>query len=319
MKPDKDKVFHCGVYSITIHGFLSFFKFNVFKLQLQFNSCSPNFFHLIQLSMNATLLLHLSFVIVSGTWIVLVPRHLLEAVVQRQVVSDRVLPASFALLIKGEVVGDVLINLAQGQLLLVRILDGHGYERGVGVGRPDQLQQLFLAGDGQPAQVGPTKARWVRYELPLRAVWRRDERRRVVSVQVGRGWVDARPVEPQVRVRRWCVISEAVAGGSLCALQALLVVHAAKVVAVDSGHVRGLLGAFGWERANGRGGVLVVLVMGLRVDGVHHSPREIPKEMLKRFRWPVPVARRQLQQVSGRSSGSFNSINPRQQAHAGTR
>lgn len=54
-------------------------------------------------------------------------------------------------------------------------------------------------------------------------------------------------------------------------------VHTAEVIAVHSGHVRGLLGAFGWERADGRGGV-VVLVVGLGVDGVHHSPREIPKE-----------------------------------------
>lgn len=72
---------------------------------------------------------------------------------------DRVLPAGFALLIKGEIVGDVLVDLAQGQLLLVRVLDGHGYERGVGVRRPDQLQQLLLAGHGQPAQVGPAEAR----------------------------------------------------------------------------------------------------------------------------------------------------------------
>lgn len=96
-------------------------------------------------------------------------------------------------------------------------------------------------------------------------------------MQVGCGGVDAWPVEPQVRVWRRCVIPEAVAGGSLRALEALLVVHAAEVVAVHSGHVRGLLGAFRWERADGGGRVLVVLVMGLRVDGVHHSPREIPK------------------------------------------
>lgn len=96
---------------------------------------------------------------VHGTWIVLVPRHFLEAVVQRQVVPDGVLPAGFALLVEGEVVGHVLVDLAQGQLLLVRVLDGHGDERGVGVGRPHQLQQLLLAGDGQPAQVGPAEPR----------------------------------------------------------------------------------------------------------------------------------------------------------------
>lgn len=212
---------------------------------------------------------------------------------------DRVLPACFALLIKREIIGDVLINLAERQLLLMRVLDGHGDEGRVGVGRPHQLQQLLLAGDGQPAQVGPSEARRVGQELPLRAVGGGDERRRAVSVQVGRGGVDAWAVEPQVRVRGRRVIPEAVAGGSLRARQALLVVHAAEVVAVDGCHVRGLLGTFGWERADGRGGVLVELVMGLlRVDGIHHSPREIPKERLERFRWPQPAVRRR-QQVSG--------------------
>lgn len=56
----------------------------------------------------------------------------------------------------------------------------------------------------------------------------------------------------------------------------------------------------------------MVLVMGLRVDGVHHSPREIPKETLKRFRWPLPVVRRQQQQVSGRTEefGEFKQYKP---------
>lgn len=72
---------------------------------------------------------------------------------------DGVLPAGFALLIKREIVRHVLVNLTQGQLLFVRVLDGHGDESGVGVRRPDQLQQLLLAGDGQPAQVGPSEPR----------------------------------------------------------------------------------------------------------------------------------------------------------------
>ena len=227
----------------------------------------------------------------SGTWIVLVPRDLLEAVVQRQVVPDRVLPAGFALLIKREIVGDVLVNLAERQLLLMRVLDGHGDEGRVGVGRPHQLQQLLLAGDGQPAQVGPAEAGRVAQELPLRAVRGRHERRRAVSVQVGRGRVDARAVEPQVRVRGRRVIPEAVGGRSLRARQALLVVHAAQVVAVDGCHVRALRGTFGWEGADGRGGVLVELRMGLlRVDGIHRSPREIPDGTLERFGWPRPAA-----------------------------
>lgn len=90
-------------------------------------------------------------------------------------------------------------------------------------------------------------------------------------------------------------------------------VHAAEVVAVDSSrHIRGLLGAFGWERTDGRGGV-VVLVMGLRIDGVHHSPREILKRNAEAIqvsspRWCAHSSNKC--QGGWRSLGSFNSINP---------
>lgn len=127
-------------------------------------------------------------------------------------------------------------------------------------------------------------------------------------MQVGRGGVDAGPVEPQVGVRGRRVVPEAVARGSLRALQALLVVHAVEAVAVDRGHVRGLRGTFGWERADTRGGVLLVLVMGLGVDGVHHSPREIPEAVLERFGWRAGSSNKCHGGWS--SAGSFSSRKP---------
>lgn len=116
------------------------------------------------------------------TWIILVTRNFLEAVVQGEVVPDGVLPARLALLIKREIVRHVLIDLAQRELFLVRVLDGHGDERGVGVGWAHQLQQLLLTCDGEPAEVRTREPGRVGEILPLGAVGRSDERRIAVSV-----------------------------------------------------------------------------------------------------------------------------------------
>ena len=62
----------------------------------------------------------------SLTRIVLVSRHLFEAVIEGEVVPDRVLPAGLAFLVEGEVLRHVLIYLTERQLLLVRVLDRHG-------------------------------------------------------------------------------------------------------------------------------------------------------------------------------------------------
>ena len=50
--------------------------------------------------------------------------------------ADGVLPASLALVVEGEVVGHVLVDLAEGEALVGRPVDGHSNERRVGVGRP---------------------------------------------------------------------------------------------------------------------------------------------------------------------------------------
>ena len=50
--------------------------------------------------------------------------------------SDRVLPAGLAALVEGEVLGDVLVDPAQGQPLLPGGLYRHRYQRRVRVRRP---------------------------------------------------------------------------------------------------------------------------------------------------------------------------------------
>lgn len=73
----------------------------------------------------------------------LLPGHLDEAVVQGQVVTDRVLPALFVVVIEGESVHDELVDAAERGALLRCALDGHGDERDVAVGR---LLRGLLAG-----------------------------------------------------------------------------------------------------------------------------------------------------------------------------
>ena len=87
------------------------------------------------------------------TWVVLVAGHLLEAVVERQVVADGVLPAGLAALVEREAVGHELVDVAERELAFGRALDGHGDERRVRVGRPHHLHQVLAAGHGQPAQL----------------------------------------------------------------------------------------------------------------------------------------------------------------------
>lgn len=52
--------------------------------------------------------------------------HLHEALVQRQIVPDRVLPAFLVLLEVGKPGGDVGVYLAQGRPFLSTVLNGHG-------------------------------------------------------------------------------------------------------------------------------------------------------------------------------------------------
>lgn len=187
--------------------------------------------------------------------------------------SDGILPPGFALLVKREVVGHVLVDLAESQLLVLCVLYGHGYERRVGVRRSDHLKKFLLAGYGQPAQVRATEAGRRRQKLPLvRPVSRLNVGRAVVAGQVRRG-VDARSVEPQVGVgggRR--VLAQAVAGRVrrrrrprrvVVVVVEVLLVHA--VVVAVHGHVQELLRAVVLNR-------VALLVRCLVSKSVHNPP-----------------------------------------------
>lgn len=119
--------------------------------------------------------------------------------------SDRILPASFTLVVEREVVSDILIYLTQGQPSVRCSVDSHGDQSGVGIRWPDQLHQVFLRGQREPAQLpswtpGPSRAQ-IR---PLHAVVLRDKGRARVARRAGSSqvWrcVDAGAVEPEVRV-----------------------------------------------------------------------------------------------------------------------
>ncbi|CAG5897416.1 unnamed protein product [Menidia menidia] len=61
------------------------------------------------------------------------PGHLHEAVVERQVVPDRVLPRRELLPVVGEALADEVADLAERQTLFGALQDGHGYQSDVGV------------------------------------------------------------------------------------------------------------------------------------------------------------------------------------------
>ena len=63
------------------------------------------------------------------------PGNLNEAVVEGEVVAQRVLPFLRVLAVVGKLVHDELVDLAQRQHLLTGRLDGHGGQGDVGIGR----------------------------------------------------------------------------------------------------------------------------------------------------------------------------------------
>lgn len=127
------------------------------------------------------------------TWIIFISRHLLEAVVERQVVPYGILPASFAFVVEREVVSHVLVDLAQSQPLVRCPVDGHGNEGRVGVRWSHQLHELLLGREGKPAKVSSSQAVHIRQELPLHPVGLRNEGTGVGSWQV-RWWGNGRSI-----------------------------------------------------------------------------------------------------------------------------
>ena len=63
--------------------------------------------------------------------------HFDETLIKRQIMSYRVLPSFLVLFVECKLLHDVLVDLREGGALLGRVVDGHGDERDVGVGRLD--------------------------------------------------------------------------------------------------------------------------------------------------------------------------------------
>lgn len=139
------------------------------------------------------------------TWVVFVARHLLEAVVERQIVTDGVLPASFAFVVEGEVVSNILVDLTECQPLFWCSVDGHGNEGRIGIRWPDQLHQLLLRRHREPAHFIPGQAMHAWQELPLHSICRWDVWSAIGSRKV-RWRIDGRSIQPQVRVRGGIVL-----------------------------------------------------------------------------------------------------------------
>jgi len=73
---------------------------------------------------------------------VLLARHLNEAVIQRQIVADRVLPALTVVAIVRKTIHDELIDAIECDAVIVGLLDGHDDQCDVRIGR------LFSSNDG---------------------------------------------------------------------------------------------------------------------------------------------------------------------------
>ena len=86
-----------------------------------------------------------------------------EAVVEGEVVAQRVLPPLRVLPVVGEPVHDELVNLTEGEHLLRAALDGHGREGDVGVRRllvavrvpPGARHYSAEPGRAEPSRAGP--------------------------------------------------------------------------------------------------------------------------------------------------------------------
>lgn len=177
--------------------------------------------------------------------------------------SDGVLPACFALVVKREVVSDVLVNLTQGQSPVRRSVDSHGDESRVRVRWPDQLHQVFLRGEREPAQLPTGTPSSSRTQVrPLHAVVLRDKGRAGVAGRAGRSQVrrrvDAGAVEPEVRVWGGRGVIAQVVGGRRGALRTRQ--GRRRVVAVTvHAELRGLLAEAGELRATPRRGLALGL------------------------------------------------------------
>lgn len=170
--------------------------------------------------------------------------------------SDGILPACFTLVVEGKVVGNILVNLTQSQSLVWCSVDSHGNKSRVGVRRPDQLHQVFLGGQREPAQLSSwaPSCSWAQVR-PLHAVVLGNKGRAWVTRRGGGGQVrrcvDPGAVEPEVRVWGGGGVVAQVVGGWSGALRTRQ--RGRRVIAITvHAELRGLLPKAGKLRATSR-------------------------------------------------------------------
>lgn len=73
--------------------------------------------------------------VVALTGVVVVAGHLDEALVETEIVADRILPALLVITVVGKVLHDELVDAVKGESFFGRLPDGHHDERVVAVGR----------------------------------------------------------------------------------------------------------------------------------------------------------------------------------------
>jgi len=136
--------------------------------------------------------------VISFSGIVLVSGYFSEAVVERQIVSDRILPSSFRALVKREIVSDVLVNLRKRESLVRRVLDAHRDQSRVRIRRADELEKLCLVLKTEPRKITKTIFRRARSwtDCTLRA------RKKVEEHQVCHVALPIEPVPGSLLVRK---------------------------------------------------------------------------------------------------------------------
>jgi len=120
--------------------------------------------------------------------LLVVPRHFHEALVQTEIVANRILPALLVLPVVGKAVHDELINTVEGDLFVGRVLDGHGDEGDVRVRRFHHVLVggVVAAVGGEP---GGRHGGRRRVRRGVRRVPGCGHRRRVLLVRVAGGVV----------------------------------------------------------------------------------------------------------------------------------
>ena len=89
--------------------------------------------------------------VVAFPGIVVGSRYFDETVIERKIVSDRILPTRLAALVEREVIGDVMIYATESDLLVGRALDGHSDEGRIRVRWSDEFVEVVMSSEGQPA------------------------------------------------------------------------------------------------------------------------------------------------------------------------